>query len=210
MTPASTGAQQCSPIHCPHSGKSEVCQNNASERSSVTLCLLAGLTAIMWLETGSIFRSGGHRQALWDRFFAKQPRRLRPRHRVRQEAVYRCGLLWSNRARDRNCTFCGQGGLGRDKYCRCRWGCVSVVLYIAAEATPAIETNSKNGRITGLSKRCTLKPFAPLRIPSLRILATATNRRCNSRSAHSAAHKLDVLGNNVQLTNMKSTCVQLD
>jgi hypothetical protein len=35
---------------------------------SYAACLLAGLTAIMWLETGSIFRSGGRRQALWDRF----------------------------------------------------------------------------------------------------------------------------------------------
>jgi hypothetical protein len=35
---------------------------------SFAACLLAGLTAIMWLETGSLFRTGGHRQALWDRF----------------------------------------------------------------------------------------------------------------------------------------------
>jgi hypothetical protein len=35
---------------------------------SYAACLLAGLTAIMWLETGSIFQPGGRRQALWDRF----------------------------------------------------------------------------------------------------------------------------------------------
>ena len=35
---------------------------------SFAACLLAGLTAIVWLETGSIFRTGGRRQALWDRF----------------------------------------------------------------------------------------------------------------------------------------------
>ena len=36
---------------------------------SYAACLLAGLTAIMWLETGSIFQPGGRRQALWDRFW---------------------------------------------------------------------------------------------------------------------------------------------
>jgi hypothetical protein len=35
---------------------------------SYAACLLTSLGAILWLETGSIFRSGGRRQALWDRF----------------------------------------------------------------------------------------------------------------------------------------------
>ena len=37
---------------------------------SYASCLLAGLIAILWLETGRIFYKGGKRQALWDRFVA--------------------------------------------------------------------------------------------------------------------------------------------
>ena len=42
---------------------------------SYAACVLAGLVAILWLETGSMFDKGGRRHALWESFLQSSPAR---------------------------------------------------------------------------------------------------------------------------------------
>jgi hypothetical protein len=60
---------------------------------SFAACLLAGLTAIVWIETGSIFQTGGRRQALWDRFVQSSDHAVSNIRRLSSFAGFSAGAI---------------------------------------------------------------------------------------------------------------------
>jgi hypothetical protein len=165
---------------------------------SFAACLLAGLSAILWLETGSFILKGGRRQALWDRF-------VQTSHDGRNSAVATVRKL---------SILAGFSGVIVPETSPAhavddRATTVEIHSAIATGAAredsttlqklPLQLTNLKDCRITALNRM----HFGVLSIATNSILADVDDGNEMKVQLEQCARQLDALGDNVQLTNMK-------
>jgi hypothetical protein len=165
---------------------------------SFAACLLAGFTAIGWLETGSICRPGGRRQGLWDRFVQSRNHAVLNVRRLSEVAGFSAGAIVPEAA--------PADSASAD---------ISTVEIHSAVAAGAVRNHSlpapphlpklETGRITAPNQM----HIGDLSMATNSILADVDDGNELKMQLEKCVRKWDALGDNAQLISMKDDLYEL-